>query len=367
MAESSPRKTFSQTSSTTPVPNTWSRFTARTLQRPNRREKPFVMLEMNTASCGGFPGLSDSFGAALWSVMQNAVQDRSLILRMTDYALQMAYGNFSAALMHVGGQNVYYNVSPCSSPTQMLIFQPFTPPQTNLSTIYQWTTGSVYYSTLVVAEALGQSNQSRVVDLTANDNSSIYHPAYAIYENNAPSRLVLFNYVNDGTGASDLQTTITVNGGTQPSSVSVRYLRAPSIQSTGNLTWAGQTMGEDYSSDGRLQGTLDTVSITCNNGQCVVPVFAPSIALVFLTPESLQESSPAAGATLTYSTTVVGTGQATYNPAALQTSNGKNGPAGQDGSTSPGSANAAGRAATPGLGALLVAGVAVMAIFSRTL
>ncbi len=30
---------------------------------------------------------------------------------MTDYALQMAWGNFSAALMHVGGENVYYNVS----------------------------------------------------------------------------------------------------------------------------------------------------------------------------------------------------------------------------------------------------------------
>jgi hypothetical protein len=32
-------------------------------------------------------------------------------LRMTDWALQMAYYNFSSALMHVGGQNVYYNVS----------------------------------------------------------------------------------------------------------------------------------------------------------------------------------------------------------------------------------------------------------------
>lgn len=28
--------------------------------------KELVMLEMNTASCGGFPGLSDSFGAAMW-------------------------------------------------------------------------------------------------------------------------------------------------------------------------------------------------------------------------------------------------------------------------------------------------------------
>lgn len=28
--------------------------------------KELVMLEMNTASCGGFPGLSTSFGAAMW-------------------------------------------------------------------------------------------------------------------------------------------------------------------------------------------------------------------------------------------------------------------------------------------------------------
>lgn len=27
--------------------------------------KPYVMFETNTASCGGFAGLSDSFGAAL--------------------------------------------------------------------------------------------------------------------------------------------------------------------------------------------------------------------------------------------------------------------------------------------------------------
>jgi hypothetical protein len=53
------------------------------------------MFETNTASCGGFAGISDSFGAALWG---------------TDYALQMAYGNFSGALFHVGGQADFYNV-----------------------------------------------------------------------------------------------------------------------------------------------------------------------------------------------------------------------------------------------------------------
>ena len=39
-------------------------------------------------------GISDSFGAALWGL---------------DYAMQMAFANFSASLFHVGGQSVFYN------------------------------------------------------------------------------------------------------------------------------------------------------------------------------------------------------------------------------------------------------------------
>ena len=57
--------------------------------------KPFMMFETNTASCGGFPGISDTFAAALWGV---------------DYALKMAHANFTQALFHFGGQNVSYNV-----------------------------------------------------------------------------------------------------------------------------------------------------------------------------------------------------------------------------------------------------------------
>jgi len=60
-----------------------------------QKGKPLIMFETNTASCGGFPGISDSFGAALWGL---------------DYAMQMAHSNFSGTLFHVGGQNVFYNV-----------------------------------------------------------------------------------------------------------------------------------------------------------------------------------------------------------------------------------------------------------------
>jgi hypothetical protein len=46
---------------------------------------PFVMFETNSASCGGFAGISDSFGSALWAL---------------DYGLQMAYSNFTTALLY---------------------------------------------------------------------------------------------------------------------------------------------------------------------------------------------------------------------------------------------------------------------------
>jgi len=68
--------------------------------------KPLIMFETNTASCGGFAGISNSYAAALWAL---------------DYGFQMAYGNFTHALMHVGGQNVFYNVCSFFHPIYVLI------------------------------------------------------------------------------------------------------------------------------------------------------------------------------------------------------------------------------------------------------
>lgn len=160
--------------------------------------KPFMMFETNTASCGGFAGISNSYGAALWAL---------------DYGLQMAYVNFTGALLHVGGQNAFYN--------------PFTPPPTNQSSFRQWTIGPVYYSALVMSEILGPSNASQVVDLFAN-SANIYTPAYAIYENGNPTKVALFNYVTDSSGATDYTAVIAIGGGDSgqtaatPSSVKVK-------------------------------------------------------------------------------------------------------------------------------------------------
>jgi hypothetical protein len=63
-----------------------------------------------------------------------------------------------------------------------------------------------------MAEVLGSSNMSQVLDLNAN-NGSIYTPAYAIYEGSQVMRVVLFNYVTDPSGANDYTATISIGGG----------------------------------------------------------------------------------------------------------------------------------------------------------
>lgn len=252
--------------------------------------KEILMLETNTASCGGFAGLSDSFGAAMW---------------MVDWSLQLAYTNFSAALMHVGGQNVYYN--------------PFTPPPGKYKN-YGWTTGSIYYSALIVAEVFGSSNNSQIIDLWP---AAEFFPQYIIYEDGLPVRAVLFNYVTDGSGGSDYTATLSFNGSTIGDTVSVRYFRAASVSEQINITWAGQTMGGyQYASDGRLSGELTTEQVTCSNGECAITVPAPSIAVVFFTDQALTDSSVPDDAVVSYSTSIIGSGKATIAAGAMITGNG---------------------------------------------
>ena len=195
-------------------------------------KKPFIMFETNTASCGGFLGISNSYGAALWAI---------------DYGMQLAYGNFSNGLFHTGGQNASYNVSlsffffrletclrsifilfcrlsrvsiQTSIQKQKTSFLKFfsAPPRNG----YQWTVGAIYYSAIVLAEAFGKTNTSRIIDLEAN-GGNVLTPAYAIYERNTLSKIALINYMDDGqTGKNDLSVTVQVPRGV--SRVQVKYV-----------------------------------------------------------------------------------------------------------------------------------------------
>ena len=130
--------------------------------------------------------------------------------------------------------------------TSLLLFVlclfPYPAPPTNQSTYRQWTIGPIYYSALVMAEALGPSNATQIVDLLPNGNN-IYTPAYSIYEGGTLARILLFNYVSDPSGASDLTVQLNLSGAggsPGPTQVQVKYLQASSVAQKGNFTWANQ-------------------------------------------------------------------------------------------------------------------------------
>jgi len=221
-------------------------------------------------------------------------------------------------------------------------YNPFVPPPTAQSFYHQWTVGPIYYSALVCAEVLSSSNNAQVIDLLAND-ASPYTPAYAIYENGNMVRVALFNYLSDDpTGNSDYTATISVGGSATnelnetPTQVKVKYLLADSVSQKGNITWAGQTFGGYYSSDGRPQGDEDIQTVTCdtNANTCQIKVPAPGFALVFFTDYALTESEDAAQQT--FATTVVTRTKntATVDLGTLATSNGARGVTDFMGSTS---------------------------------
>ena len=191
----------------------------------------------------------------------------------------------------------------------------------------------MYYATLAMAEVLGRSNQSQVIDLNANDGNPST-PAYAIYENGIPTKVALFNYLDDDSGSHDLSVTISVGGGqtgqppNTPASVRVKYLIADHVTTKGNFTWAGQTLGGNFDSDGRLQGELNVANVPCDatTNTCTITVPAPGFALVFLNDQAYADSTPS-GPTVTFATTAFTKtiNTAAVDPQVLETSNGHSG------------------------------------------
>lgn len=107
-----------------------------------------------------------------------------------------------------------------------------------------------------------------------------------------------------------------------------RYLLADSVSTKQNITWANQTLGTTfYASDGRLENTLEVVTVPCTNGTCRVRMRAPSFALVFLTDQALNDVTPTGPAAQTFATTVTThrRGRVFVDPSVLATSNGDGG------------------------------------------
>ncbi|KAJ6614635.1 hypothetical protein B0H10DRAFT_2221198 [Mycena sp. CBHHK59/15] len=186
------------------------------------KNKLFLMFETNMVSCGSLLGILDSFTATLWGI---------------DYVLQFMHSNFSGTMFHLGRQNIFYNIHA----------QPFTLPPTSQSTFHQWTIRPLYYSALIMAEALGTSNNT-----------------HSIYKDGMPVRIMIINYVNDLSSATDVQAVISAVGSGTPAQVKVKYLAAVSIMQQGRHIWAGQMFSRNFESDRQPMGAEDVQMVQCD-------------------------------------------------------------------------------------------------------
>ncbi|KAI2479433.1 Glycoside hydrolase family 79 protein [Pyrenophora tritici-repentis] len=134
---------------------------------------PFILGEHNSLARQGRPGLSNSFGAALWGV---------------DWNLYLASKNISRSHMHQGTNYRY---------------QSWQPIQTNLSTIG---TKPPYYGNLAVAAFLHKPSPSTRLHVAHLDSSTESAAQYAAYTNNTLTRLLVVDLHTYNTTANNFTT-----------------------------------------------------------------------------------------------------------------------------------------------------------------
>lgn len=122
--------------------------------------QPYILGETNSLYNQGAPGLSNSFGAALWGV---------------DFNLMCAATSISQVYMHQGTDYRYSS------------WQPVTTSKTTLGT------KPPYYGNIAVAAALGNitAGEIRVRNIPLSDSETA--AAYAIYANSKLARLMVIN------------------------------------------------------------------------------------------------------------------------------------------------------------------------------
>ncbi|KAF8165534.1 glycoside hydrolase family 79 protein [Crassisporium funariophilum] len=222
-----------------------------------------IMSEFNSASCGGIPGISDTFAVgSLWTL---------------DYALQLASVGYSAAYLHTRERGITYNL--------------FAPPEGPNGNPGPWVTNPPFYALLVVAEALRSKNGSIVADLNIKgsmNNINATVGGYAVYDaaSSIVQQLVLFNYANVSSSANSSETFVipaNVFSSTASKTVTIKYLMAQDMQEKSNIAWGGQTFANV--GDGKLILANATWAppnkqVDCSNG-CSISVPAPGAAVVF--------------------------------------------------------------------------------------
>lgn len=188
---------------------------------------PFRMGEINSISGGGVQGISNTFSAALWSI---------------DIMFNYLANGIDGVNWH-SGQNTVYQ-----------LFQFKTQLSSNGLKTYSLTNlNPLYYGLLTFAQTTANGAKLLPVSTMTDSNVSIW----ATVDNQSAAHLIVINKDETATGNIQIQ----MPGYSQ---ATVRYLTAPSITSQTGVSLGGQTF--DGSTDGTIQGSLVTSTVSGNNG-----------------------------------------------------------------------------------------------------
>lgn len=198
-----------------------------------------------------FNAFNDQFGAVLWAI---------------DVGLKAVSMNYTAVYLHTREYGVQYNL--------------FDPPTPETSTSSGWRTGSPYYSALFLTE-VGDPTGSVVIDLnlqnsTTNEGATV--AGYGVYTDagRTRGRLIFLNYASPSSAGKDAHQQFYIPANITHK-VNYRILTAPDVTERTDITWAGQTIGQN----GDLRGDQETISMKCEAG-CSIDVPGPGAALVLL-------------------------------------------------------------------------------------
>ncbi|KAK0452043.1 glycoside hydrolase family 79 protein [Desarmillaria tabescens] len=228
------------------------------IEETHNRGLNYVLGETNSYANHGAINVSNTAGAALWSL---------------DYTLFAQQLGISRVFFHEGIGYKYNFIQPVELTRSILdgseLPEPVAPHVQPL-----------YYAAIIIGEAIGNSGHTQVAELSI-DNSRI--SGYTFYEDGVLARAVLINsqaYMKEqSTSRSSIHLDLDFSGGGQvPTSVRVKRLAIDHADDDSGLTWGGQTYETD---DARAQGELEIETIQVTSGLDMVETEAVLLSFEF--------------------------------------------------------------------------------------
>jgi hypothetical protein len=206
----------------------------------HKHRLPFRVAEMNSASCQGEKGVSDTFASALWALDT-----------MFDFAA-------------VGVDGVNFHMLPGSA------YELFTVSH-SASGAWQAFVHPEYYGLLMFAQAFPPG--ARLLQTSGPGGTGSPVKVWATQGADGAVRVTLIN--KDPAAEHDVQ--LSVAGATTPGALET--LQAPSVSSTSGVSLGGQTFG-DETTTGTLPGAPATTPVAPVAGTYTVPLAAGSAAML---------------------------------------------------------------------------------------